>query len=93
MKLFSIIILIFFWGTFSVTISAINRNENEQSSKNKKEIVLPSIRIEGLEERNYRPSYKNQSDTIEQQYPMVVDSSAAATETWASIKNAQNNRE
>jgi hypothetical protein len=92
MKLFSIIILVF-WGTFSVTISAINRNENEQSSKNKKEIVLPSIRIEGLEERIYAPNYKNQSDTIAQQYHMVVDSSVAAIETWASVKNAQNNRE
>ncbi|MBD3384827.1 hypothetical protein GF407_07855 [candidate division KSB1 bacterium] len=92
MKLFPSIILIF-CGTFSVATSAIDRNSNEQNSENKKEIVLPSIRIEGLEERNYTPNYKNQSDTIAQQYHMVVDSTAAAIQTWASVKNAQNNRE
>ncbi len=83
--------IIIFWGTLFATASEIDKNKSD-SNEPKKEIILPFIKIEGLQESEYTPNHKNQSDTISQTIYMVADS-ATTQQDWASVKNARNNRE
>ncbi len=86
--------IIIFWGTLFATASEIDKNKNgsNETKSPKEEIILPSIKIEGLNESEYTPKHKNQSDTISRNIYMVADS-ATTHQAWASLKNAQNNRE